>query len=416
MKSGMYMNHLVDATPELVDDASRYILSPPGAADEMASFIQDHGGSEKSGIFSGQDFTDNIIRGFPGVTDDAIMKQTAINASVREVSIRELKGSGILAAANKEAVCADIASRMGTTYDDQLLGESYDPNDAVYGIHGSNPPTPNAQLLTKDDVWRVDPHAGDAPTYQGKLSLTPDLAKYHIRDAPDDDDPDEPYTTTGTNPVVAVQLREDGVSNLVQQWAQTSNDGNATSLAMQESAAKEFGLTKTAGWVNNQGESKAGSHDPFAWATPLDEQVQNNLDKNGSMYQAFFRAQYDSTQAFFKANNIDAVPLFRGFDFAKAGSTMPDWANSENWGDKQDEYGEMNNRGTVDVPSRPMNAFATDENTAIDFANPENGAGVVISGLVPVSQILSTSVTGFGCTGETEMVVLGGTNKWNIRK
>ena len=130
-------------------------------------------------------------------------------------------------------------------------------------------------------------------------------------------------------------------------------------------------------------------------------------EEKGPLFQAFLRAQYENTQRMFAEHGITRVPLYRGFQFnnstAQAGSTpppRPPWAI----------------RGTVqDLTLRPLSSFSSTPGIARRFAGVQyNKNSVVIAGIVPVSQILSTSVTGLGCLNEKEVVVLGGTHKWTV--
>jgi hypothetical protein len=318
----------------------------------------------------------------------------------------------------KAMVARDIASRMDSKYDNQLLGSiSFDKSDSAET--GSEPEPQNLQvmsLFTKDDVWRVDPLANDPPSYQGKLSENPDLEKYFGKN---NGEIDEPHVTTGDDSMVRTQLREDAVSNLVQTWAQSSNDHNPYSLAIQESAAKEFGLTNTAPWDTEEQTTFQDwvVSNPEA-KVPLDSAVQKDLDKNGDMYQAFLRAQYDNTQQFFKDNGISQVTAYRGFDF-NGQHEMPHWADPEYNDIEQDEEEEENGiapHWDADVPLRPLSSFSYDPDSAQKFAGMEGASiAIVIGGEVPASRILSTAVTGNGCLREREMVLLGGTDKWTVR-
>lgn len=312
------------------------------------------------------------------------------------------------AVAAKIMVSNDIATRMGSKYDDQLLGTqmTVDKNDNII-----RPLT--TSLLTKDDVWvTVAGSDGSQPNYNyaGKLG--------------DDAYTDGQITTgqarLGDDPTLRSDLREDAVSQLVSTWAQTSNDHAVQSLAMQESAVKEFGLTGTNEWddkVTGNGLSydfidNNGEHHTLA------DQVQSEVDKNGEMYQAFLRAQYDNTQQFFKDNDITSVTAYRGFDF-NGNHEMPHWADPEYNDIEENEEEEENGippHWDADVPLRPLSSFSYDPDTAQNFAGmPGASISIVIGGQVPVSRVLSTAVTGLGCLGEREMVLLGGTDKWTVR-
>lgn len=196
-------------------------------------------------------------------------------------------------------------------------------------------------------------------------------------------------------------VRAMSVSALIHQWAETSNDHNAMALALQRATQEEFGLEGTKGW-------------------DIDADTQKKTDqyyeKYGDMFKAFVRAQYDETQDFFAKNGITQVPVYRGMYFADE-SDVPKWLN---------DFAESNDGSLPDIPTRPMAAYSYDESSAHEFAqgatanlydivdDGANDVSVVISGLVPASRVLSCAQTGVGCYHEREIVVLGGTDKWNI--
>lgn len=325
--------------------------------------------------------------------------------------------SNTIAGSAKSAVSSDIASRMGTKYDQQLMGT------VTLGSHGMNlaqdvpggpmPITsvePAADHLTDRDVWLKPLGKGMGPDYVGNLDVMEKTNAEYYEGLLASGKSDE---VTGDNPIIAERLREQGVSNLVTNWAGTSNDHSVQSLAMQESAVKEFGLTGTVDWddkVSGDGLSydfidNNGEHHT------LEDQVQSEVDKNGEMYQAFLRAQYDNTQQFFKDNGITSVTAYRGFNFS-ADEVVPDWADPED--NDIDEDNPLIPHWNADVPLRPLSSFSYDPDSANNFSS-ETGYGAVVAGQVPVSRVLSTAVTGIGCLGEREMVLLGGTDKWTVR-
>ncbi len=303
----------------------------------------------------------------------------------------------------KAYVCKNIAERMGNTYDAQLF-----PIVRVVSIPDGAPwadrqikEVSAADLLTKDDVWQQSGSPGGTIKYSyvGKLGgVTYDYVPYWDKTVYNTPSgmKETPITLghqstssgmkinmTGDTPKIATALREEGVSNLVHQWAMTSNDQHNTSLALQEAAVKEFGLTNTKAW------GKGGA--------ALKTQVQQVLDVKEPMLRAFLRAQYELTQESFKALGVTKVQLFRGFSASvKSLHAAPKGAQ-------------------VEVTMRPLSSFSYSRQTAGNFGGHSNNA-VVIAGEVPVENILSTPLTGNGCQNESELVVLGGTNVFNLDK
>jgi len=175
---------------------------------------------------------------------------------------------------------------------------------------------------------------------------------------------------------------ESKVSGLIRSWANSANDDNLTSLAMQEVAVKEFDLKNTTSWTSSS---------PYT----TDSKIADEVKSNGKVYEAFLSAQYGATQQFFRDNNISSLEIYRGV----VGNDIPIGDN-------------------VEISSRPLSSWSTDRNIANWFASPENVdsrqadkyvAGAIFHAIVPASQVFSLPITGVGCYGENEVVLLGGT-------
>jgi hypothetical protein len=166
---------------------------------------------------------------------------------------------------------------------------------------------------------------------------------------------------------------DSAASGLVALWALTSGDHNDAAVTMQMAAQKEFGLDAATGHFS--GTQTLVSEGPYAQNMPV--------------YQAFVRAQYDSTQAYLSSQGVTSVPLFRGVALDNASPGVQDT--------------------TVDL--QPMSSFSSDTWTAVDFANSSTSTDssyrVGMYTNVDAAQILSTPRTGFGCANESEFVVLG---------
>jgi len=100
--------------------------------------------------------------------------------------------------------------------------------------------------------------------------------------------------------------------------------------------------------------------------------------------QEFTHAQYDHTQDFFKSLGQDHVFVARGMKMNPGASHMTD--------------------KPTNVKLQPASSFSADYATASMFAG---SSGTVFLCKIPVSQVLGTYLTGFGCTSEHEVVVLG---------
>lgn len=177
-------------------------------------------------------------------------------------------------------------------------------------------------------------------------------------------------------------VREAAVARLVNQWAETSNDSSPMSLAMQEIAAKEFGVENHALWmIDNE----------------IGSLVREYVDEDGPVYSAFLRAQYENTQAFLNERGIEAVTVYRGMQELPA-----------------ETISQVNAAPNQDMSFRPLTSFSLREEVAKDFAgmyfsdaaNPSNS--VIMKTDIPANRILSLPITGIGCLREEEAVILGG--------
>lgn len=150
-------------------------------------------------------------------------------------------------------------------------------------------------------------------------------------------------------------------------WADTAGDSSSEAVAMQRAVQEEFGLKdaelRHLGWVDH----------------PIDPE---DMARN----RAFVRAEYDATQAYLKNKGMTHISLFRGVK------------------DDDDELG----YGHETVTTQPASSWTTDLDTALEFANSEvAGHPKVLTTRVPISEVLSSAVTGRGCLSEQEYLVLG---------
>lgn len=199
--------------------------------------------------------------------------------------------------------------------------------------------------------------------------------------------------------------RAAAVSKLVSEWANTSNDTSPLSLAMQQLAAKEFGLAGHFDWdykeaarqflgYSSRGKLDSAQQDQITnLATATQAQVDKLVSENGDFYKAFLRAQYNATQDYFKAAGIKEVSVYRGMTF-RSQSSPPDWTKGF--------------KTNSEVPLRPLSSFAYSATEASHFGE------VMISGTVPVERVLSCARTGVGCLDEDEIVVMAGPGKWQV--
>ena len=165
-------------------------------------------------------------------------------------------------------------------------------------------------------------------------------------------------------------VRQAVLSRLIAQWAQTSNNNNAYSLAIQQTAKQEFDLSDASEWES-----------PEQLRNYLEETSAQLSEENYDVYSQFLRGQYEETQKFFKEKGIDTLTLYRGSGTGAYSDT--------------------------EVTTRPLSSWSTDFFTAQKFASANEG-GLIYKTEVRVSRVLSTSGTGFGALPEYEVVLLGG--------
>jgi hypothetical protein len=186
------------------------------------------------------------------------------------------------------------------------------------------------------------------------------------------------WAVAGTNAGSRL-ARESVASDLIDQWARSSNGTVARSHAVQQAARDEFGITDAAEWQTAEGKENAAA----AGGRML-------YSKHAGMYRDFVRAQYEGTQEWLKGHGVGSVVMYRGVRVAVGADD-----------------------DLTKVRTRPLSSWSYTVESASKFTEnqmfDEPGAnGVVFTSVVPASRILSTPITGSGCLVEDEMVVLGG--------
>ena len=320
----------------------------------------------------------------------------------------------------KAKVCADIAQRLGSKFDDQLA----DSVEWASGIQINQ--SEKSSFLSSDDRYFLldgsieyignvkDPNflkPNDDAEYKGNTSLYGKDVADSIRERKAetirsdyndgvpgyfeggavDTEGNYGQILKGDDPRAADAIRQQQVSKLIQLWALTSNGSgrkSSESLAMQEAAKQEFGLKNTMEWTITP-EAKEG--------------IDRKLKQKGELYRAFLRAQYDSTQSFFQRVGVTKIPLYRGMRWDEESFAKPEWAKKN---------------GETQIELRPLSSWTYDKKIANDFATDQgaekNGNGIILEATIPISRILSLPITGVGCLHEKEVVVLGGKEKVNI--
>ena len=193
-------------------------------------------------------------------------------------------------------------------------------------------------------------------------------------------------------------VTEREAADFVRQWAQSSNGDDMRSLAIQQDAAKEFGVKTsefTQGRVKARGDQLKKDTEYFATrgGIPKDSTIwmKSQSLMESDKQRAVLRAMYNETQAELKARGITEVRLYRGVVLNDI------------------DYKRVESAGFANVPmdTNAIESWSVSVMTAGVFARGRP-TGVVFATVVPAERILATPATGFGCLTEGEIIVLGG--------
>ena len=175
-------------------------------------------------------------------------------------------------------------------------------------------------------------------------------------------------------------------SNMIQAWASSSGDHHARSVANQLAIRDVFGMhpddveTKAFHIFNGGNTSEEDVYKQAASEYGIKVDTPARLESFKAGCRDFALAQYHETQDHLKKLGISEVSLVRGM---KVGSSTTGATHG-------------------DLKLQPASSFSTAHSTAHGFA----GGHSLFVVKVPASQVFSSFVTGFGCTSESEVVVL----------
>lgn len=178
-------------------------------------------------------------------------------------------------------------------------------------------------------------------------------------------------------------------SRLIQTWAGSSGDSNDLSVAMQMAVRDAFTIPDDHIETKALHSLESHSHDVDKLTISAMSALSgysgpkitpDEVATARGALQEFVHAQYQETQEHLKELGHDHVFLARGMKFmVKHDYTAP-----------------------AAVKLQPASSFSTNVATAQGFS----GGSTVFITKVPREQVLSTYITGFGCTGEHEVVVM----------
>lgn len=183
--------------------------------------------------------------------------------------------------------------------------------------------------------------------------------------------------------LITPRASQDMVRRLISNWAISASDNNPTSLYLQFMAAKEFGIPGKAFFTPSYLGVEPNTLESVRSGVFHGKVEDPGLVDRGT--RAFLREMYNQTQADLAANGIKDAYLFRG---SKQRTIF----------------------GVTRVQANAMTSFSASYRTARNFSGMggANSMRRILVTKVPAFRILSTPRTGFGCLGETEVVVLGG--------
>jgi len=174
-------------------------------------------------------------------------------------------------------------------------------------------------------------------------------------------------------------LDEQLVNEVIKQWSYSANDADMRSLSIQQAAAEELGL-KLSDWQKERIDKASST----SWQ-PLTSRENE---------RAIIRAMYDYTQEEFAKAGFkpdDKITLYRGIEYG-----MKDPGISQ--GD------------IVSYKGNAIESWTIGKQVAQQFAVGEGAPqeyGAIIEMAVPISSIVATAHTGFGCIKEGEVIATG---------
>jgi hypothetical protein len=183
------------------------------------------------------------------------------------------------------------------------------------------------------------------------------------------------------------------ISGLLHQWAISSGDADALSIAIQTAAAREFDLpdTITNRYTdpNSSGWREAGGADAYAQGAAYTAENEHGL-------RAILRGIYDTTQEGLRDAGITEVIVTRGITqlpeevprVDRLGFGIKVMEDPDGW--------------SGSVTANPLTSWTVERSTARGFGETH------LTTRVPAERVFSTGAFGPGCVLETEVVLLGG--------
>ena len=173
-------------------------------------------------------------------------------------------------------------------------------------------------------------------------------------------------------------------ARLISAWAGSSGDHQPISVAAQLAIRDAFKMNpdevETKAFHYLQSNSEEQTFKDAAKALGVGVGTPEKLEAFKQGMRDFAVAQYENTQEHFKKLGIDHVYLVRGMKIGSSSSEAK----------------------RVKIKMQPASSFSTNFGTARSFA----GGHSLFVVRVPTSQVIGSFISGYGCTSESEVVVL----------
>jgi hypothetical protein len=194
----------------------------------------------------------------------------------------------------------------------------------------------------------------------------------------------------GVRDTAANMLSEQPIAEMVSSWAESSNNDHALSLLIQEQAEDVFNLVDAFQW-------------DFTKDTTRERMAEARKNQSGlQLIREFVISQYGLTQKRLKDLNVSRLMVWRGQTASSKqilSSGIPEY-----------------------LSMRPISSYSIDQAIAENFSQHESdgvyyessgSVNMTLGVEVPASRVFGMPGCGFGCFHENEVVVLGGTIKYD---
>lgn len=197
------------------------------------------------------------------------------------------------------------------------------------------------------------------------------------------------------------------ISDIIHTWAISANNSNPVALSIQHEARQMFGLEEAVGWSGGVRESEGNPSFTARTASRKGSMTDAEFDdapdvtpEQRKIIRSVISAIYDATQHYYKSKGITHVAVWRG---------MRDTDMRVGRGEMLAETSTMRPLSSWTTSGTMAKAFATTVQNKTLSEEEQNvlDKNILIKAFVPVENVFSNPLTGFGCLGEDEVVLLG---------